>query len=174
MRFAYLLPLLAIAGCVPQQPAAPPPPAPRPAPPGPLPPPPSTAQDWIDGPLTPGTWRWQRDSRGSLATFGPAGAEPLLVVRCYLAERLIGLSVPGPAAAGATLLFVTSDGTRAFPAANAAGEPPQAGAETRADDPFLDRIAHSRGRFRVQLSGGPARIIPAWPEFARTIQDCRR
>ena len=40
-------------------------------------------------------------------------------------------------------------------------------------DPLLDQIAFSRGRFLVQAEGGPSLILPAWPEPARVIEDCR-
>lgn len=88
------------------------------------------------------------------------------MVRCDLAQRTISLTLPGASAPGATLAITTTDGARTYPATDA-------GAVTRATDPFLDRIAFSRGRFRVQLTGRAALILPAWPEFARTVEDCR-
>ena len=42
-----------------------------------------------------------------------------------------------------------------------------------AGDPFLDKMAFSRGRFVVAVSGTPRLAIPAWPEFARVVEDCR-
>jgi hypothetical protein len=41
-----------------------------------------------------------------------------------------------------------------------------------ADDPLLDAIAFSRGRFGVTIDGRE-RWFPAWPEIARVIEDCR-
>lgn len=41
------------------------------------------------------------------------------------------------------------------------------------NDIMLDRIAFSRGRFAVQLSGQPSIAIPIWPEFTRVVEDCR-
>jgi hypothetical protein len=29
-------------------------------------------------------------------------------------------------------------------------------------------------RFAVEAQGAPALIIPAWPELARVVEDCRR
>ena len=46
-------------------------------------------------------------------------------------------------------------------------------AELFALDPLLDAIAFSRGRFAVTMAGGSPLVVPAWPEAARTIEDCR-
>jgi hypothetical protein len=40
-------------------------------------------------------------------------------------------------------------------------------------DPLLDAIATSRARIGVTIGSGPALVIPAWPEVARVIEDCR-
>jgi len=46
-------------------------------------------------------------------------------------------------------------------------------AELPAFDPLLDAIAFSRGRMAVTLAGGSSLVVPAWPEPARTVEDCR-
>jgi hypothetical protein len=150
---------MALAGCAtrPEAPAAPVPvpQAPPPAPPAPAPPP----QDWRDVALTPGDWTYGPAAPGSAAAFG-AGA-PAFVLRCSTARRLV-LERPG-AAAGARLVVRTTFGER-----NVA-----AGAPLAADDPLLDEMAFSRGRFTVAAEGLPMLVIPSWPEAARTIEDCR-
>ena len=41
-------------------------------------------------------------------------------------------------------------------------------------DPLLDALANSRGRIGVGISAEqPALVMPAWPEIARVIEDCR-
>jgi hypothetical protein len=47
-----------------------------------------------------------------------------------------------------------------------------AGGRLQANDPLLDAIAFSRGRFMV-TGGGATLAIPSWPEAARSIEDCR-
>lgn len=42
-----------------------------------------------------------------------------------------------------------------------------------ASDRHLDMMAYSRGRFMLEQPGREALIVPAWPEFARVIEDCR-
>jgi hypothetical protein len=39
-------------------------------------------------------------------------------------------------------------------------------------DPLLDQMAYSRGRFML-AAGGQELIVPAWPEVARVVEDCR-
>jgi hypothetical protein len=41
------------------------------------------------------------------------------------------------------------------------------------NDPLLEQIAFSRGRFLVESEGAHSLILPAWPEPARVIEDCR-
>jgi hypothetical protein len=46
-------------------------------------------------------------------------------------------------------------------------------AELPAYDALLDAIAFSRGRISVTMPGGVPLVVPAWPEAARTVEDCR-
>ena len=43
-----------------------------------------------------------------------------------------------------------------------------------ADDPFLDGMIFSRGRFSVEVAGAPMLMMPSWAEPARVVEDCRR
>jgi hypothetical protein len=112
---------------------------------------------WVDAPLSAG--RWTYGARAG-ATFGPAGA-PALSVRCT-APRRIAIERPG----AESLTFRTSAMMRTV----AAG----AAAALDADDPLLDALAFSRGRFAVEAPGQTRLIVPAWPELARVVEDCRR
>lgn len=158
-----LFALLLLAGCV-SRPA--PPPAARPAPP-PVPTLPGTG-DWRDVPETAGAWTYRRDAAGSSALFGQAGAAPDFTLRCDIAARGISLSRPGVAAA---LAVTTSYATMRWPAQPAGGG--RTVVVLRADDPFLDKIAFSRGRFTIEAPGLPTLVLPAWAEPARVIEDCR-
>ncbi len=167
MRF--LLPLLfvplALASCVPSHPAAQPVATPPPVAATPALPAAPPQQDWRDVSLTPGRWTWQ-GSPGTLSSsrFGLAGQAAAFSVRCDFATRTVVLTAPGATAAAMTL--TTSFGTFALPASAGA-------AELGARDARLDRIAFSRGRFLVDMPGRPQLVLPAWPEVARVIEDCR-
>ena len=170
VRVASLALVGLIASCAP--PPAPVPP-PRPAPPPsvrPAPPPPAPvapAGDWRDIPLTPGDWRYNAETNE--AQFVMAGSGPAFVLRCDLPGRRIELM--RTAGGGSQLRIRTSSASRSL-----AGTPTASGglaASLPASDPLLDAIAFSRGRFTVQSDSGAMLVLPAWPEPARAIEDCR-
>lgn len=160
--------LVMLASCAtrtpsPPAPAPAPAPAPRPAPPRPLPPPPPLA--WQDAPLTSGDWSYSEAAGPPSASFG--ASSPQFTVRCE-PDRRISLARSG--ASGNALTLRTSDALRALPAS------PEQGALVaylNASDPLLDAMAFSRGRFAVEVAGAPLLILPAWPEPARVIEQCR-
>jgi hypothetical protein len=120
---------------------------------------------WIDAPLSPGDWRYQGGAAPS-ASFGPPG-RPSFTIRCEGRQILLSRAGAGNAAA---LLVRASSGARSLPARPAAGA---IEASLPAADPFLDTILFSRGRFAVEAAGMPRLIVPAWPEPARVVEDCR-
>ena len=154
-----------MSACAPRPaPPAPPPavpqPAPQPRPPAPLPPPPPAV--WEDAPLTPGDWIYRNEGAVTLAAF-----DNRFRLRCDGPGR-VSLHLPG--GDGPALTVRTSDGARSLPAQ------PRSGAlvaDLPAGDPLLDQIAFSRGRFAVEAQGTGRLILPAWPEIARVIEDCR-
>jgi len=174
-RFLPLLPLVPLAACVAPQPAPAPVPVARPAPPPPAP----VAQDWRDLPLAAGAWAYRADEAGSSAMFGMAGAEASLILRCDLASRTVTLSWIGtPIDGGVPTTITTSHGIANYRAAAVAGAAGRIGVSLPAGDPFLDRIAFSRGRFVIggAAAAGPGErlVVPAWAEPARAIEDCRK
>ena len=158
------LALLLLASCAPRRPepvAAPPPPASTP-PPQPAPPP----LAWEDAPLSAGDWSWRDASGASAAAFGTTAA-PAFLMRCA-AGRQVELVRAG--ASGTTLSIRTTGTARRLPAATGADG---LVARLAASDALLDEIVFSRGRFAVESDGAPLLILPAWPEPARVIEDCR-
>jgi len=159
-----------LAGCVP---AATPPPAPTPRPtpvPAPAPTPVPLGADWNDWPLTPGDWAYRRDSRGSIALFGPAGGDAAMTLRCDSARRMIYLSVRGPAD-GATIR--TTSLTRTIPLQPTGDDAGYVASALPPTDSLLDAMAFSRGRFVVAMRGGPPLVVPPYAEIGRVIEDCR-
>ena len=161
-----LVALVLITSCAPRREPPAPTPAPEPPPPAPvLPAPPPLA--WQDAPLSPGDWSYRSEGAGSLASYGAAGG-PAFLFRCD-AGRSISLVRAG-ATSGTSLAIRTSFGSRALPATV---QPAGLVASLAAADPLLDQMVFSRGRFAVQAEGQPLLILPAWPEPARVIEDCR-
>ena len=106
-------------------------------------------------PQTPGQWSYAVSVNGSEARYGAAFS-----IRCDRATRTVIISRPG---APPTVLTIATDSTtRSLPM----------GGRLLANDPILDAIAFSRGRFIVS-GGGATLAIPSWPEAARSIEDCR-
>lgn len=178
-RFSVLLPALltfAAASCTPEvvpEPARPVPiPAPTPTPaPRPTPTPTPMAADWRDWPVTPGSWVYRQDARGSIALFGPLGADAELTLRCDRGRQRLYLSRRGEGAG--TLTIRTSSTLRTVAAQPTGGTPSYLAIELTPRDPLLDAIGFSRGRFVVEAGGLPHLVVPAWGEILRVIEDCR-
>lgn len=161
----------ALGSCAPRSqpqpaPAPLPRPAPLPVPPAPeLPPPPAPA--WIDAPLSPGDWSFDEAARS--AAFGPPG-QPSFVLSCA-APGQVTIERRGAApATGGALTIRTSTTARTLPARST---PDGLAATLPAAEPLLDAMAFSRGRFAVEAAMLPTLIVPAWPEPARVVDDCR-
>lgn len=106
-------------------------------------------------PLAAGQWSFIATANGSIAMFGSH-----VQLRCDRAARTVTISRPG--APPAALTIVTDSLTRALPPSG----------RLLANDPLLDAIAFSRGRFLVS-GNGTVTAVPSWPEPARAIEDCR-
>ncbi len=167
---------LILAACSAPQPAPVPQPRPQPAPPPVVqavqPPPQQQSADWLDWPLESGTWAYRADERGSLALFGPAGANATVTMRCDKPRERIFLSVAGNRASG-NFTIRTSSTLKSFASAQASSEPPYVAVEIVPTDPILDAIAFSRGRFAIEVAGLRSMALPNWSEIANVIEDCR-
>lgn len=171
VRLAAAAILVLVAGCASKP--VPPPPAPRPvvvAPPAPPRPVPQGA-DWRDWPVTPGDWVYRIDGRGSIALFGPAGADALLTLRCDRQTNMIYLSRQGTVTAPLTLR--TSSLARTLGVQPTGGVPAYVALALAPRDALLDAMAFSRGRFIVEQAGAPTLVVPAYAEIGRVTEDCR-
>ncbi len=114
-------------------------------------------------PVTPGGWTYAATPAASDSTFAD-----VLRIRCDRAARQVNIQrlgvAPTPGVAVPPIVIVTDSVARSLPGAAARLAP---------FDPLLDAIAFSRGRFVVTGGGGGMLVLPAWPEAARSIEDCR-
>ncbi|MBA3677355.1 MAG: hypothetical protein H0W74_08130 [Sphingosinicella sp.] len=161
---------LMVAACVPRSAPPPPPPPQRPA--LPLPPPPPAARDWRDFPLTPGNWYYRAEGSETLAMFGAANSEAQLILRCDRARRQVFLWREG-VPTNPVMIVRTSFTARSLPATIQREPLPYAIASVAANDPILDSMIFSRGRFTIEAQGLPMLVVPSWPEPARVVEDCR-
>jgi len=181
-RVSALLAVAALSACVPPAPEPTPVPSPTPTPaPAPTPtmaPPQTTTPavvGWMDAPQTPGDWTYVNEGSETLAVFadGPGDAAVRLIVRCQLQARRVSIARPGNASGQVEMLVRTETQERRLTAVPIAGDRPLIGAELAANDPLLDAIAFSRGRFAVDVAATQPIYAPAWPEITRVVEDCR-
>jgi hypothetical protein len=127
--------------------------------------------DFSAAAVAPGSWFYQAVPGGSGARFVDASGTARLVLQCVKATRRVSIS-HASSVPSASLSVWTSSASRTLPARfepNAM----RVTADLPAHDVLLDAIAFSRGRFVVTMAGGLPLVTPAWPEAARTIEDCR-
>lgn len=165
---ATLAAVAMLASCAPRP--APPAPTPPPSPvPSPFaPPPPAPLADWRDAPLSPGDWTYRGgpDDPEPSATF--RSQQLAFVLRCERNHEIM-IGVSGPQPPGFTIRTTYGERRLSTTPVHVEGVP----AYLAASDPLFDQMAFSRGRILVQPGGGPALILPAWPEIARVVEDCR-
>ena len=119
----------------------------------------------------PGSWSYGAVAGGSEARFANASALPQLTVRCTRATRRVAISKPASGAAPFLSIW-TDTVTRSVPA-SFNPQTARITAELAAYDVLLDALAFGRGRIGVTATGTPSLVVPAWPEIARVIEDCR-
>jgi hypothetical protein len=82
--------------------------------------------------------------------------------------------VPATPAVAGSHQSITITTTYAARTIAAVASSDRATAEIAAFDSFLDGVAYSRGRIMIAVPTGERLILPAWPEIARVIEDCRQ
>ncbi|ABC63765.1 hypothetical protein [Erythrobacter litoralis] len=176
IRYPVLAGALALACC------APPPPPPAPVPPAvqrpaPTPTPPVVQapvyDNWLDAPQTEGTWTYRERPDGGFATFGPVGDPALFGIECSRSARSIRLVRTARATGDAPMRIRTETTERMLSARPNPSGTPTIVASVPANDPLLDAIALTRGRFAVEAAGTTTLYLPAWAEVTRAIEDCR-
>jgi hypothetical protein len=127
---------------------------------------PQPALAWPDAPLSPGRWVYRPAATGrSVASFGSGEGE--FRVECI--GR--GVIAVGRGGSGTSMTIRTTALERTLTGRSEGG---RLVVQLPAGDPVLDAMAFSRGRFGVQSPGRAQLVVPAWPELARVVEDCRR
>jgi hypothetical protein len=126
----------------------------------------ASVDSYREMPLALGAWTLRLSAASSEASYGVQGSPARLTLRCDLVSRRVRISRPDRPAG--TITIITSSLTRTLASPG----------EVTVYDPLLDAIAFSRGRFVVMTpasaAGSDVLIIPAWPEAARIVEDCRK
>ena len=134
---------------------------------------PSTSQAIAPQYATPlaGNWTYAATADGSEATFVDGSARPQLILHCTRAVRRVTIAKPATVAAPFMVIW-TSSLSRSVPASF----DPLTGrisVSLPSYDQLLDAMVFSRGRLAVTVSGTATLVVPAWPELARAVEDCR-
>ena len=118
-----------------------------------------------------GNWNFTASATGSEASFLNPSALPQLTIRCTKATRRVAIAKPATAAA-ASITVWTSSSARPVPASfNPLTQ--RITIDLVSNDPLLDALAFSRGRVGITVAGSPSLVVPAAPEIARVVEDCR-
>ena len=127
--------------------------------------------DFSTARITAGMWTYQTVPGGSAARFVDATGSTRFALECSKATRRVTISRNSNVAAPGLFIW-TTDASRSVGARFDAAAM-RVALELGARDPLLDAIAFSRGRIAVVMTGAEPLVMPAWPEAARTIEDCR-
>ena len=134
---------------------------------------PINSDDWMDEAATPGSWGYEDRGNLKLAVFTTPTRGAAFAIQCLAPSREIALIMAGQSVASPTMQVRTESTSRAIAATLSIGELSNVAAALRSDDPLLDAMALSKGRFAVETEGLPPLILPSWAEVSRVIEDCR-
>ena len=142
-------------------------------------------ESYLDAPQTPGDWVYDQERGESLALYQSTAPRPVFTIRCSAGVVSLGrASSAGRSQTGgqtdqsqessSRLLSISTETVKAsldiYPVAG-----PEAilVADLDANDPLLDAMAITKGRFAVEVEGEETLYLPAWVEVSRVIEDCR-
>jgi hypothetical protein len=118
-----------------------------------------------------GNWTYTVASDGSEAAFAGDTGAVQVSVHCTRATRRITIAKPSGAAAPSMDVWTSGATRRVSVTYNPATA--RVTADLSAYDGLLDGLANSRGRIGLMVGTQPPLVVPAWPEVARVIEDCR-
>lgn len=129
---------------------------------------------WMDAPLTPGYWTQGLIAGVPFALFGIDSRIPALGIRCLRSDGAITIARRSDIQTPQSMTIRTETMSRSQIAEPAERFPGRfLGVSLRADDPLLDAMALSKGRFAVEVEGEPTLYVPSYAEVSRVIEDCR-
>ena len=133
-------------------------------------------ESYLDAPQTPGDWVYDQERGESLALYQSTAPRPVFTIRCSAGVVSLGRasSAGQREESSSRLLSISTETVKAsldtYPVAG-----PEAilVADLDANDPLLDAMAITKGRFAVEVEGEETLYLPAWVEVSRVIEDCR-
>ena len=128
--------------------------------------------NYLDAPQTDGTWSYVEEPGESLGLFGVGNPVHPFVIRCDKQSRRVGLA-RRTTPSGPLTMEVQAETVKRQLVAEKVPNYDMVAADLDPNDPLLDAIAITKGRFAVGVEGENTLYIPAWAEVTRVIEDCR-
>ncbi len=134
------------------------------------------SDSWMDAALTQGSWNYTDygQGQGKRALF--SGPDDLFYFSLACVTQPNGpeilLTRTGRPAKRELAMTIRTETTQRVLAAQRFGAEITA-VTVPANDPLLDAMALSKGRFAVEVEGEAPLILPSWAEVSRVIEDCR-
>ena len=134
------------------------------------------SNSWMDAALTPGEWRY-RDfgaGMGKRALFSDPADSFYFSLDCVTqpnGPEILFTRTGRPAKRDLAITVRTETAQRVLAAQQST--PALVAVAVAANDPLLDAMALSKGRFAVEVEGEPTLYLPSHAEVSRVIEDCR-
>ncbi len=131
---------------------------------------------WMDASDTPGAWRYQDfgPGAGKRSLFSDPGDTFYFSLDCVTypnGPEILFARTGRPAKPDLVMVIRTETMQRALAARRSGAE--ITAVAVPANDPLLDAMALSKGRFAVEVEGEATLILPSHAEVSRVIEDCR-
>ncbi len=127
---------------------------------------------YLDQPQTPGDWSYTVQADGGSAVFANSEEMALFTMRCTASASELTIERAATTGSG-DMAITTETAAQALPTKSRADGSAVHSAQLAADDPLLDAMAITKGRFAVAMEGEDTLYLPAWVEVSRVIEDCR-
>ncbi|NQX95887.1 MAG: hypothetical protein HRT64_13390 [Erythrobacter sp.] len=128
---------------------------------------------YLDAPQTPGTWEYEDEPGEKLALFGVNPRQPIFLIRCGDGVIALGRVTEEAQTETRAMRVTTETVTSQLEAGPVPPMPRILAADLQPNDPLLDAMAITKGRFRIEVEGFETLYLPAWTEVSRVIEDCR-
>lgn len=133
----------------------------------------TVSDTYLDAPQTPGTWQYVNEPGETLALFGANMRQPDFMVRCGDGSLALARVTQAAQTEPRAMKVTTETVTSTLEAAPVPSMERILAAQLDVNDPLLDAMAITKGRFAVEVEGFETLYLPAWTEVSRVIEDCR-
>lgn len=128
---------------------------------------------YLDAPQTPGMWSYYSEPGETLALYDAGQLREVFMLRCGDGALSLARITGETQTEARAMAVVTETVTGKLTVEPVPQMPNFLAADLNPDDPLLDAMAITKGRFAIEVEGFDTLYIPAWVEVSRVIEDCR-